>query len=147
MITPLANDLLFQPTICMEIGMDRESLIASLEATGTYRVLRRLLPRPYLTPPDANPTKLGLFLDLETTGLDPLNDEIIEIPMLPFTYGPDGRIYEVREPFQRLRQPSKPIPLEITELTGITDIKTMDGFAYLAVVIDLFSRRIIGWSL
>lgn len=128
MITPLANDLLFQPTICMEIGMDRESLIASLEATGNYRVLRRLLPRPYLTPPDANPTKLGLFLDLETTGLDPLNDEIIEIAMLPFTYGPDGRIYEVREPFQRLRQPSKPIPLEITELTGITDIKTMDGF-------------------
>lgn len=29
----------------------------------------------------------------------------------------------------------------------ITYIKTMEGFAYLAVVIDLFSRRVIGWSL
>ncbi|MEP3431169.1 MAG: IS3 family transposase [Roseibium sp.] len=32
-------------------------------------------------------------------------------------------------------------------VTDITYIKTMDGFAYLAVVIDLFSRRVIGWSL
>jgi len=29
----------------------------------------------------------------------------------------------------------------------ITYIRTQEGFAYLAVVIDLFSRRVIGWSL
>lgn len=29
----------------------------------------------------------------------------------------------------------------------ITYIRTMEGFAYLAVVIDLFSRRVVGWSL
>jgi putative transposase len=32
-------------------------------------------------------------------------------------------------------------------VTDITYIKTIEGFAYLAVVIDLFSRRVIGWSL
>lgn len=32
-------------------------------------------------------------------------------------------------------------------VTDITYIKTMEGFAYLAVVIDLFSRRVIGWSM
>lgn len=32
-------------------------------------------------------------------------------------------------------------------VTDITYIKTMEGFAYLAVVIDLFSRRVIGWPL
>jgi len=32
-------------------------------------------------------------------------------------------------------------------VTDITYIRTMEGFAYLAVVIDLFSRRVIGWSL
>ena len=32
-------------------------------------------------------------------------------------------------------------------VTDITYIKTMEGFAYLAVVIDLYSRRVIGWSL
>ena len=33
-----------------------------------------------------------------------------------------------------------------TWVTDITYIKTHEGFAYLAVVIDLYSRRIIGWS-
>ena len=32
-------------------------------------------------------------------------------------------------------------------VTDITYIKTYEGFAYLAVVIDLYSRRVIGWSL
>lgn len=32
-------------------------------------------------------------------------------------------------------------------VTDITYIRTQEGFAYLAVVLDLFSRRIIGWSL
>ena len=31
-------------------------------------------------------------------------------------------------------------------VTDITYIKTHEGFAYLAVVIDLFSRRVIGWA-
>lgn len=32
-------------------------------------------------------------------------------------------------------------------VTDITYIRTYEGFAYLAVVIDLFSRKIIGWSM
>lgn len=32
-------------------------------------------------------------------------------------------------------------------VTDITYIKMMRGFAYLAVVLDLLSRRVIGWSL
>jgi transposase InsO family protein len=32
-------------------------------------------------------------------------------------------------------------------VTDITYIRTQEGFAYLAVVIDLFSRRVIGWSI
>jgi len=32
-------------------------------------------------------------------------------------------------------------------VTDITYIKTHEGFSYLAVVIDLFSRRIVGWSM
>jgi putative transposase len=32
-------------------------------------------------------------------------------------------------------------------VTDITYIRTMEGFAYLAVVIDLFLRRVIGWSM
>ena len=32
-------------------------------------------------------------------------------------------------------------------VTDITYIRTQQGFAYLAVVIDLYSRRVIGWSM
>ena len=32
-------------------------------------------------------------------------------------------------------------------VTDITYIKTHEGFSYLAVVIDLFSRRIVGWAM
>lgn len=32
-------------------------------------------------------------------------------------------------------------------VTDITYIRTLEGFAYLAVVIDLYSRRVIGWSM
>ena len=32
-------------------------------------------------------------------------------------------------------------------VTDITYIKTCEGFAYLAVVIDLYARRVIGWSM
>ncbi len=32
-------------------------------------------------------------------------------------------------------------------VTDITYIRTMEGFAYLAVVLDLYSRRVMGWSL
>lgn len=97
-------------------------MVAALEATGDYRVLRRLQPRTVVTPlPPGTKTWLGIMLDTETTGLDPARDEIVELAMLPFTYGRDGTIHEIREPFQGLREPSKPIPPEVTALTGITD--------------------------
>ncbi len=32
-------------------------------------------------------------------------------------------------------------------VTDVTYIRTLEGFAYLAVVIDLYSRRVVGWSM
>src|SRR5262245_57006453 len=114
--------------------MDRqepEAMATALEATGDYRILRRLKPRRVVRPSDGEPTRTALFLDLETTGLKTTKDEIIEIAIVPFTYGiSNGHIYEVHEPFHRLRQPANPIAPEITALTGITDAmvagKTID---------------------
>lgn len=104
-----------------EVAADLAAMAARLEASGDYRVLRRLAPRRQIEPHDGSPTRLGIFLDVETTGLDPAHDEIIELAMAPFTYGLDGRIFEVGEPFSRLREPSKPIPPHITNITGIDD--------------------------
>ncbi|EFH12483.1 3'-5' exonuclease [Teichococcus cervicalis] len=98
-----------------------EAMAAALEASGEYRVLRRIAPRPSLPVPQGAATRLGLVLDVETTGLDHGQDEIIELAMLPFTYGLDGTLYSVGEAFSRLRQPARPIPPEVTALTGLTD--------------------------
>lgn len=103
-----------------------ESMAQELEASGRYRVLRRFQPRRIFEAPDGSETRIGVFLDLETTGLDPVRDEIIEIAMVPFTYGQNGHIFEVLEPFNRLREPSIPIPLEVTALTGI-DAAMVEG--------------------
>lgn len=96
-------------------------MAAALEASGQYRVLRRLELRPASEEIFPATSRLGLFVDVETTGLDPRRDEIIEIAMAPFTYDLGGRVLALREPFTALRQPSIPISAEVTALTGITD--------------------------
>ena len=100
---------------------DLEAMVAVLESSGRYRVLRRIEPLKPRDAPAEVRTRLGLFVDVETTGLDPAQHEIIELAMTPFTYGINGEIYAVGEAFQQLRQPSRPIPPEITAITGIDD--------------------------
>ncbi|WP_456303614.1 exonuclease domain-containing protein [Acetobacter papayae] len=97
-----------------------EDQARTLQATGAYRVLRRIAPLPLETQMPRDQTRVGIFLDLETTGLDPIRDEIIEFGLVPFVYTLDGRILGTLPVFSRLREPSQPIPPEITALTGIT---------------------------
>lgn len=105
----------------MSEQLDLAAMARALEASGDYRVIRRLQPRPNRLPPPGLAVRTGLVVDVETTGLDPRKDEIIELAMIPFTYGLDGTIFGVGEGFQGLRQPAEPISPEITALTGITD--------------------------
>lgn len=120
--------------------IDLEKLAEQLEATGDYRVLRRMKHRPAIPPPADAVIRTGLFLDVETTGLDGLRDEIIELAMVPFTYGLEGQIYAVLEPFQSFSQPSQPISPEITALTGITDAMVEGAVIDLEVVNALAGR-------
>ncbi len=94
-------------------------MVAALEASGRFKVLRRLEAGPMVAPPDDVPCRTALFVDVETTGLDPKADEIIELAMVRFTYGPDGTIYSIDDAFHGLREPSIAITDEITRLTGI----------------------------
>jgi DNA polymerase-3 subunit epsilon len=100
---------------------DYETAAQMLEATGDYRVLRRLQPRPVVVArtPCAS-EKIAVILDTETTGLDQTRDEIIELGMVAFVYGEEGRIGDVIGAFNALREPGVPISPEITCLTGIT---------------------------
>jgi DNA polymerase-3 subunit epsilon len=62
-----------------------------------------------------------LVVDVETTGLDPLTDRMIEFAAAQLRYTDDGRIVEHVKTVGWLEDPGIPIPKEITEVTGITD--------------------------
>lgn len=100
---------------------EAEAMIAALEATGDYRIMRRFRPRADYWGPSPQGVKRGLIVDVETTGLDVVNDRIIEFGAVPFDFDTDGRVYTVHPPLSYFEDPEQPIPPKIVELTGITD--------------------------
>jgi DNA polymerase III subunit epsilon len=103
---------------------DKNSLTAMAEAlskSAEYRVLRRLVPRTTCASTVDPDMKTGVLLDVETTGLDPRKDDVIELGMVKFDYLPGGRIAGLREVFTSFNEPTVPISTEITALTGITN--------------------------
>jgi DNA polymerase III subunit epsilon len=100
---------------------DLAAMAERLTQSPDYRVLRRLTPRTEFASCDGQPTKVGILLDVETTGLNTAQDEIIELAMVKFDYLPGDRIARITDVFTSFNQPMDPIPAEITELTGITD--------------------------
>lgn len=135
---------------------DLEAMALKLEASGRYRLLRRFVGCTLATAPDAAVLRDGIFLDVETTGVDPVRDEIIELAMVPFKYDMEGRICQVGEAFVALREPAVPITTEITRITGITpemvagktiDLDAVTRFISQAVVViahnAAFDRRFV----
>lgn len=110
-----------QAGVVRHVNHPLDNIAAVLEGTGDYRVLRRLEPLADRPKAPDEPTFVGLVVDVETTGTDFAADEVIELGILKFEYGLSGRIYRVLDTLNQLHQPSKPIPSEITRLTGISD--------------------------
>jgi hypothetical protein len=68
---------------------DLAAMAEALSRSADYRVLRRLVPRPASQPTMGQECRTGILLDTETTGLDQVRDEIIELGMVKFDYTPD----------------------------------------------------------
>ncbi|MCI9868663.1 3'-5' exonuclease [Rhizobium skierniewicense] len=102
-------------------GTDDEAMAHHLDATGNYRILRKLTPRPIVEYPRPGFPRRGIILDTETTGLNHRTDEIIEIGVIAFTFNDAGELGDVTGIYGGLRQPTIPIPVDITRLTGITN--------------------------
>jgi DNA polymerase III subunit epsilon len=101
---------------------DLEALAERFEQTEDYRILRRVPSvAHYAEPPDGTELRRGLIVDVETTGLDPTRDKIIELAILPFDFSSAGGLYAVHEGYAALEDPGMPVPETVTRLTGITD--------------------------
>ena len=70
-------------------------------------------------------------IDIETTGLDPQKDAIIEIAAVRF----NG--HRVEDEWTKLINPGRPIPRLITQLTGINDEMVRQAPPLNAVLQDL----------
>ncbi|MHB1097436.1 MAG: 3'-5' exonuclease [Gemmatimonadaceae bacterium] len=102
---------------------DFEALAHQLDETGEFKVLRRFKPRAsYGELEGGEESRIAVFVDVETTGMQWMNDRIIEFAGVPFTFGVNsGRITSVGAPVVSLEDPGRPLPPEIVRLTHITD--------------------------
>ena len=106
-----------------------EQIKDRLNKSGEYRVVKKYQrPQGYnlynssFNSHDKSKNKLiGVFLDIEATGLLYTSDKLIELGMVKFEYTEDGRIFNLLEEFSSYQDPNIPIPAYITKLTGISD--------------------------
>lgn len=104
------------------VPVQPDVLARALDRHDDYRVLRRIRTMDR-RPPHGGRVEgmIGLALDLETTGLDHREHEIIELAMQRFRLDQHGRIVETGRPRAWFEQPSTPIPAHITQITGLAD--------------------------
>ena len=120
---------------------EHEAMAQALAQHPDFRVLRRLVPRSDYGAVNGQATRRVIVLDTETTGLDSKSESIIELAMLSVlvdaaTGAPVGPV-SVYESFE---DPGKPIPPQITEITGIDDAMVQGQRIDDAAVHDLVAQ-------
>ena len=98
-----------------------EKIAKELAETGDYKIIKRFEPVEFYNEGSSTDLKIGVYLDTETTGMDPDEDCIIELALVPFEFDKEGNIYRLLPAYNAFQDPGIPIPEFITQITGITD--------------------------
>ena len=96
--------------------------VATGDAQEDVRVLRRLDVKQGFTGEGVDAgASVCVVVDVETTGLDHGTDAVIQLAMRRFRFDADGVITRIGASHSWYEDPGRPIPPEITALTGIGD--------------------------
>jgi DNA polymerase III epsilon subunit family exonuclease len=76
--------------------------------------------------------------DLETTGLEPSRDRIVEIGILPFTFDAEGALV-AEEGWNVLVNPGVPIPASASAIHGIYDLEVSNSPDFASLAPELLS--------
>ena len=85
---------------------------------------------------------LGIIVDLETTGLDPKTDRIIEIGILAFAVG-DGAPPQITGMYSGVEDPGQPLSAEVAAITGLSDAVLAGRRIHWETVREHFSTAVI----
>lgn len=118
--------------------MQTEQALETIATLSDYRLLRRVPESLNQPAPDQGETGLALIVDTETTGMDKLNDKIIEVGMLLVRYHrASGLPLEVVGSYSALEDPGQPLSQVVQTVTGLSDAdlagQAMDDQAVLAL--------------
>lgn len=73
-----------------------------------------------------------VFVDIETTGLSPARERVIEVAAIRVEHG------KIVEEFNQLINPAKPLPYFITQLTGISSDDVFEAPAFEDIADNLY---------
>ena len=133
--------------------MQTQEALEIVSAMHDYRLLRRVPETLFRPAPDEGETGLALIIDTETTGMDKVNDKIIEVGMLLVRYHREsGCLLEIVDAYDGLEDPGQPLSQVIQTVTGLTDAdlagQSMDDRAVekLAMQADLVIAHNAGFD-
>ena len=95
--------------------------VEALEATGDFKVLRRLHFNDLGFREPMFDDVFALVVDTETTGLDPRRDKIVELAFRMVYADGNGEVIAVGDPRSWLEDPGFPLSPMIKTLTGLSD--------------------------
>ena len=123
--------------------MELDKAVEVINASDDFKLIRRLQPVERYCADDDSEKRIGIYLDVETTGMDANENNIIEIALVPFEFNIGGYIFKVLPAYDAFQDPGIPIPEEITRITGITDEMVAGQSIDLDKIAKMLSEAVI----
>lgn len=117
-----------------------EAALREVSQHPDYQVLTRI-PTTFFEQVNTDQKHfIATIIDLETMGLDATKHEIIEIGLLSFSFSTSNGILAIVDTYNELNDPGKPIPAEVTKVTGIRDEDVQGKAIDWTIVLSLLNR-------